>query len=74
MPGAEGVGVGLDSPVWVLGGREDDAATAGRPAGLARARARRLRHAEFPGGHFFVASEAASLVEFSLGTRLLSLL
>lgn len=69
--GAEGVG--LDSPVWVLGGREDDAATqTDLLAWREHARAG-FEHAEFPGGHFFVASEAASLVNF-LGTRLLSLL
>jgi medium-chain acyl-[acyl-carrier-protein] hydrolase len=63
---------GLDCPVWVLGGREDDAAT---PADLLawRDHARAgFEHAEFPGGHFFVNSAATSLVEF-LGTRLLLL-
>jgi surfactin synthase thioesterase subunit len=65
-------GAALDCPIWVLGGREDDAATAAdllpwrdhAPAGF--------EHAEFPGGHFFVNSEMTALVEF-LGTRLLSL-
>lgn len=64
---------GLDCPVWVLGGRDDDAAT---QADLLpwRDHARGgFEHAEFPGGHFFVASEALSLVDF-LGARLLSLL
>lgn len=63
----------VDCPVWVLGGRDDDAATADDlQAWRVHARAG-FEHAEFAGGHFFVNSEARSLVDL-LGTRLLSLL
>lgn len=66
-------GAALDCPVWVLGGREDDAATAADLlAWRGHARAG-FEHVEFPGGHFFVTSQATSLVAF-LGTRLLSLM
>ncbi len=64
---------GLDCPVWVLGGRDDDAATATDLLAW-RGHARRdFEHLDFAGGHFFVNSEATSLVDV-LGTRLSSLL
>ena len=70
---AGGDGMVLDRRVWVLGGREDDAATAADLlAWRVHARAG-FEHAEFAGGHFFVNSEAEALVDF-LGARLLSLL
>ncbi len=66
-------GAALDCPVWMLGGREDDAATAADLLAWRDHARASFEHAEFPGGHFFVSSAAASLVPF-LGTRLLSLL
>jgi pyochelin biosynthetic protein PchC len=63
----------LHCPVWVLSGREDEAATAADLAPWRDHARGSFDHAEFAGGHFFVNSEAASMVEF-LGTRLLSLL
>lgn len=63
----------LDCPVWVLGGRADDAATAADLAPWRDHARGGFEHAEFAGGHFFVNSEATSVVEF-LGTRLSSLL
>lgn len=65
-------GAALDCPIWVLGGREDDAATAADLLPWRDHARAGFEHAEFPGGHFFVSSEMTALVEF-LGTRLLSL-
>jgi surfactin synthase thioesterase subunit len=65
-------GAALDCPIWVLGGREDDAATAADLLPWRDHARAGFEHAEFPGGHFFVNSEMTALVEF-LGTRLLSL-
>ena len=66
-------GASLACPVWVLGGRDDDAATAADLLAWRDHARAGFERAEFAGGHFFVNSEAASLVEF-VGTRLLSLL
>jgi surfactin synthase thioesterase subunit len=63
----------LDCPVWVLGGREDDAATATDLLQWRDHARGGFEHADFPGGHFFVNSEAQALVDF-LGTRLSSFL
>jgi surfactin synthase thioesterase subunit len=66
-------GATLNCPVWVLGGRDDDAATAADLLAWRDHARAGFEHAEFPGGHFFVSSAAPALVQF-LGTRLLSLL
>jgi len=62
----------LDCPVWALGGRDDDTATAADLLPWRDHARDGFEHAEFPGGHFFVSSQQASLVAF-LGSRLLSL-
>jgi surfactin synthase thioesterase subunit len=63
----------LECPIWVLGGRDDDAATATDLLQWRDHAHGDFEHAEFPGGHFFVNSQAQALVAF-LGTRLAPLL